>query len=244
MANALTGFWRKCELEVPPYLHPKDRLESNRIQQGVNCYADYVHAFDENRLSDKKLHLSLLPQPYQGNLENAEVIVLLKNPGFSPSDYIAEENPEYRQSIIETIRQERRSHMFLDPKWAWTGGFTWWESKLRKVTCIIAREKFKGNYSKALADLAKRIASLELVPYHSKSFSGSTQMASARAARRFAKEASSNPGRTIIVTRAVGDWDVGDGPNIITYQRGQTRGASLGPESRGGRAILSCYGLS
>ena len=241
-ANELAHFWSKCDLEAPPYRHPEDCLALNRIQQGVNCYADYVRAFEENRLCNTALHLSLLPQPYHGDLENADVIILLKNPGFHPSDYIAEKEPEYRQSIIETIRQERRSHMFLDPNWAWTGGFTWWESKLQKVGCIIAREKLNGDYSKALADLAKRIASLELVPYHSKSFSGTAQIASAKAVRRFAREASRD--RMIVVTRGVKDWDVGDRPNIITYNGGQARGASLGPDSPGGRAILKCYGLS
>lgn len=240
-ANDLMDFWKCCKLEKPPYRHPKDRLADERIQQGVNCYADYVRAFEENQLSDKKLHLSLLPQPYQGDLENAEVIVLLKNPGFHPSDYIAEEKPEFRQSLVETIRQERRSHMFLDPKWAWTSGFNWWEPKLRKVGCIIAKEKFGGDYSKALACLATKIASLELVPYHSKSFSGTTTIRSAEAARKFAREASKD--RKIVVIRAAKDRNIGDGPNIITYTGGQARGASLGPGSCGGRAILKLYGL-
>ena len=244
MTNTLTRFWRKCELDAPPYLHPMDCLNSNRIQQGVNCYADYVSAFEENRLSHKKLHLSLLPQPYQGDLKNAEVIVLLKNPGFHPSDYVAEEKPEYRQSIVETIWQETHSHMFLDPKWAWTGGFTWWESKLREVGCIIAKEKFNGNYSLTLADLAKRIACVELVPYHSASFSGTTQIASANAAKRFAEEVSKDSDRTIVVTRAARHWNLGNKPNIITYNSGQAIAASLGRTTPGGGAILRCYGLS
>ena len=61
--------------------------------------------------------MSLLPQPHHGDLENAEVFILLKNPGFHASDYLAEEtDSELRQSIIGTIRQEVRSHMFLNPK--------------------------------------------------------------------------------------------------------------------------------
>ena len=185
-------------------------MAPNRIQQGVNCYADYVRALKENRLCRTALHLSLLPQPYHGDLENAEVIILLKNPGLHASDYFAEENePEFRRSVVGTIRQEMRSHIFFDPKWAWTSGFTWWESKLRQVGLRIAHEKFNGNYSRALADLARRIACLELVPYHSASFSGTTQIASAKAVRKFAQEASRE--RTIVVTRAVKDWDVGVG---------------------------------
>lgn len=238
------SFWDECDLEAPPYQHPKDDLLSNGIEQDVCCYADYVRAFKENRLANKALHLSLLPQPYHGDLRNAEVFVLLKNPGLHPSDYYAEEkDPEFRQSIIATIRQEKRSHMFLDPKWAWTSGFNWWESKLRMVGRLIAKDRFDGDYSKALADLARRIACLELVPYHSQTFSGPTQIASAKAVRRFAREAARDRDRTIVVTRAVKDWDVGNGSNIVAYNAGQARGASLGPDTPGGRAILERYRL-
>ena len=241
-AKDLTQFWRACEFEAPPHRHPDDPLAPTRIQQGVDSYADYVRAYKEDRLSDTALHLSLLPQPYHGDLENAEVLVLLTNPGLHASDYLAEEiNAEFRQSIVGTIRQDMRSHMFLDPKWAWTSGFTWWEKKLRGVAQIVAREEFQGDYPRALADLARRVACLELVPYHSASYRRATELASTRAVRRFAQEASRD--RTIVVTRAVKDWGIRTGPNVIFYDAKQARGASLGPNSSGGRAILACYGL-
>lgn len=241
-AKDLTQFWRACEFKAPPYRHPDDCLAHTRIQQGVDSYADYVRAFKEGRLSPKALHLSLLPQPYHGDLENAEVIILLTNPGLHASDYFAEDvDPEFRQSIIRTIRQEMRSHMFLDPKWAWTSGFTWWEKKLRGVAQIVAREKFRGDYSRALADLARRVACLELVPYHSASYRRAAELTSTKAVRGFAQEASRD--RTIVVTRAVKDWGIKKGPNMISYGAKQARGASLGPNSLGGRAILASYSL-
>ena len=241
-AEELTQFWRACEFTAPPYRHPDDNLAPTRIQQGVDSYTDYVHALEEDRLSPKALHLSLLPQPYHGDLESAEVIVLLTNPGLHASDYLAEEiDPEFREAIVGTIRQEMRSHMFLDPKWAWTSGFTWWEKKLRGVAQTIAREKFRGQYSRALADLARRIACLELVPYYSASYRRAAELASTKAVRRFAQEASRV--RKIVVTRTVKDWGLIEGPNVISYDAGQARSASLGPNSPGGRAILKCYGL-
>lgn len=242
-AIALTRFWRSCDLENPPYLHPCDDLPEDSVQQGVHGYVDYVAAFEDGRLSDTAFHLHLLPQPYFGDLENAEVIILLKNPGFKPSDYRAEENPCFRQALVRNIRQETRSHMFLDPKWAFTGGFNWWESKLARVARRIADNCFGGDYPKALADLARRIASLELVPYHSKRFKGTTQLASACAARRFAREASRDRNREIVVVRAAKHWGIGNGPNVVTYSAGQARGASFGPESPGGGAILALYGI-
>lgn len=244
-ASELTKFWDQCPLDKSPYQHPCDMLDSGSIQQDVGCYADYVSAFKESRLDDTKFHLGLLPQPYHGDLENAEAIILLKNPGFHASDYIAEEGfPEFRKSIVKTIRQRMGSHMFLDPNWAWTSGFTWWESKLRKVGRCIADHKFNGDYPKALACLSRRVACLELVPYHSVSFGTSrklTQIPSANAARRFAQQASED--RKVIVPRAVKDWDIGCGKHVITYDANQARSASLGPDSLGGRAILELYGL-
>ena len=239
-AKELTQFWRACGLEAPPYRHQDDCLASKRIQQGVASFADYVRAFKERRLSPTALHLCLLPQPYHGDLENAAVIVLLTNPGLHASDYFAEDiDPEFRQSIIGTIRQEMRSHMFLDPKWAWTSGFTWWEKKLRGVAQIVAREKFRGDYSRRLLTFPRRVACLELVPYHSASYRRAAELASTKAVRRFAQEASRD--RTIVVTRAVKDWGIKKGPNVISYGAKQARGASLGPNSLGGRAILASY---
>ena len=127
--------------------------------------------------------------------------------------------------------------MFLDPKWAWTSGFTWWESKLRKVARLIARDKFKCDYSKALAYLSRTIACLELVPYHSLSFGGSTKIASAEAVRKFAQEVAID--RTVVVTRALRDSGFENNPDVVAYSAGQARGASLGPKSPGGCAILT-----
>ncbi|MXY54005.1 MAG: hypothetical protein F4Y86_15975 [Gammaproteobacteria bacterium] len=242
-AEELVEFWRYCDLQRPPYRHPADDLRSGRVQHGVNNYDDYVEKFKQGRLREDAFHLSLLPQPYHGDIKNAKVFVLLKNPGFSASDYVAEEmDGGFRQSIIETIRQKVSSHMFLDPKWAWTGGFDWWESKLRETARIVACRRFDSNYAQALKCLAETVACLELIPYHSKSFGGTTKIASANAVRAFAQRASKD-GKKVVVARAVKEWGLEDRQNVIKYSRGQARGASLGPHSPGGQAILECLGL-
>ena len=60
--------------------------------------------------------------------------------------------------------------MFLDQKWFGTGGFTWWEQKLRDVCQVIARYGDQGDHLKAFAFLAKRAATLVWVPYHSRAY--------------------------------------------------------------------------
>jgi len=122
MTNALLKFWDEAPLNIAPYVHPKDRIHQNHVQSGVSSYAEYVRAFENGTLKKAAFHLSLLPQPYFGDLENAEIVILTINPGLSACDYYAEENsPEFKNELIASIRQEKREHIFLDPKWAWTG---------------------------------------------------------------------------------------------------------------------------
>jgi hypothetical protein len=68
------------------------------------------------------------------------------------------------------------------------------------------------------------------------------------AARRFAKEglamAAQRGDKTIIVTRQAASWKLPKADNIVVYQSGLTRGASLGPNTPGGKAILSRYDLA
>ncbi len=40
--------------------------------------------------SRKRLHLSLIPQPFCGNVYSARVVILALNPGLNPLDYFGE----------------------------------------------------------------------------------------------------------------------------------------------------------
>lgn len=241
--NTLVAFWNEAALHEAPFQHPKDVIPGRQIESEIACYADFIRAFEEGKLSRKALHLGLLPQPFLGDLDNAEIILLLRNPGLSACDYYAEErHPAYRHELIAAIRQERRQHVFLDTRWAWTSGFIWWESKLREVTRLIAAERFDGHYGRALRDLAGRLASIEMMPYHSFDYGGVKRLVSAEAARRFV--ASLDGDRTVIVTRGVADWALPPAPHIIRYPSSHARSASLGPTTAGGRAILARYGIS
>jgi len=87
---------------------------------------------------DNKLHLSLLPQPFIGDVKNASIYILELNPGLGPSDYYGEsEVPEYHDALLANLQQDFSKSdlpfLFLDPKFAWHGGFDWWHGKLAKV---------------------------------------------------------------------------------------------------------------
>ena len=79
--NDLVEFWRKCDLDRPPYIHIDDKPY---IEAAVNAaktmlpshraFVEHPSFGDEN---DSSLHLSLLPVPYQGNLSQADIFIVM-----------------------------------------------------------------------------------------------------------------------------------------------------------------------
>ena len=245
-SQPLLRFWKELDLATPPFLHKQDteRIPANRIQMNVLTNTDYMREYSEGTLSRTAFHPALLPQPYLGDLENADILILLLNPGLHHADYHAEENyPEYRDLLVASILQQKRDHLFLDPKWAWTSGFSWWEKKLRGVAEIIANERHEGRFGLALEQLSKRIVSIELVPYHSIDFGPDLRLFSSDQARSFVAKAATSEERTVIVTRGVERWLLPDQPNVVKYPASLARGASLSPSSPGGHAILQKFGI-
>jgi hypothetical protein len=260
MPNDLIAFWQQCEIKQAPFAHPADvpilRANSRWIEADAVDFDSYIAGPRFADPHDDRLHLSLLPVPYVGDLRKAEIVILLLNPGFGYSDYWAESHgPGFREGLEQNLRQSFEGNefpfMFLDPKFCWHGGFLWWEKKLREVIREIAARTFDGNYREGLRSLSTKLACVELIPYHSSSFGEHRlieRLPSVRAAREFVRgglmaDAKANK-RTVIVTRQVKSWGVKAGvPNLVIYEGGHTRGASLGPNSSGGKAILQRYGI-
>jgi hypothetical protein len=98
-------------------------------------------------------------------------------------------------------------------------------------------------------DLSRKLASVELVPYHSPSFRAHAlinQLPSVKVVRKFVRESlvpAANVGeRTLIVTRQAAAWNLPPSTkNLVIHKGGETRGASLSPNSHGGQAILRHY---
>ncbi len=261
MANTLIKFWQRCRLVEPPFAHPEDlpvlRQKGGRfIDVETTNFDTFIAGPRFGAFDDHRLHLSLLPVPYAGDLSHAEIVILLLNPGFSYVDYWAETKmPAFRQQRIGNLRQSFKGVEFpfleLDPHFCWHSGFVWWEKKLRDVITAIANKKFNGCYFEALRDLSTKLACVELVPYHSPSFRAHAlirQLPSADMMRAFVHESlvpDANAGqRTLIVTRQAKAWGFAHSTkNIIVYRGGATRGASLSPNSQGGKAILRHYGI-
>lgn len=240
----LIGFWGAMDFGNAPFVHPKDLLSipARLLHNEITSYSEYVEAFKSGKVEDDVFHPHLLPQPYHGDIHNADIILLLLNPGFHAADYLVEEQfPAFRDELLATISQERKRHLMLDPEWAWTPGFTWWYSKLQSIARRTAQELFNGHLGRALDYMSSRICTVELVPYHSRTFSGYSPCASSEKAKEFVKEIDDD--RTVIVTRGAKHWDLPDAKHVITYPPTHARSASLSSSSIGGRAILRAFGI-
>jgi len=191
--------------------------------------------------------------PFAGDLANADIFILLLNPGFETADYVAGGlGSTLRTACADTIRQRVSDFafpfIFLDPQFCWSGGYRWWEGKLRGVLAEFARLRCIS-YFKALKAMSRRIAVLEYFPYSSNSGpEGLRELPSSTAARAYVHEVVLPRARkgelTLVVTRQANAWGItseyDNGRNIIVYGGGETRAAHLSTGSRGGQAILNC----
>lgn len=252
----LIAFWKQLDVYKHPLIHPSDLAvmtaeERKELLFKSRSFGRYLSQEEMGVRKSSKLHVSLLPQPYSGNLATAKVVILLLNPGLGLGDYYAEyRHQRFRKKLIANLHQKLSKSNFpflwLDPENCWHPGHSWWDRKLRDVVAAIANEYDKSYYD-TLSYVSKRIAAIELAPYHSLNF-GTGALArrfrSVRLIKRFAHDVlrpKALAGRCrIVATRQVREWGLtGPRSKIVLYSKGMARGASLGPNTKGGKAILA-----
>ena len=237
-------------------IHPSDaaivhRMKSHHIAR-IEGWSQFQADPMFGSTTDRRLHLRLMPQPFIGDVARAKVVILLMNPGLAPVDYYAEfEAKEFREELRRNLVDGRTgtSHpfLFLDPKWAWTGGYRWWHEKLKPIFDHAAKEPRAR--AAAQQRIAQRLAVLELIPYHSKNGPASSlawRLETKKAAVLFAHDyvvPRANRGEvSVIVARQSRQWDLGvsnDHPHITDLSKsGLTRRAWLPPDSDAGRMLL------
>jgi hypothetical protein len=247
--------WAMWTPTEPPFILDADRAilgsaRSTPCLVTFSSWADAYAADDFGRPGDKRLHLGLLPEPFCGNVLRASIYVLLLNPGKGNTDYYGEyEVPRYREALLATLKQEFKSvpipFLFLDPQYAWHGGYDWWHGKLATVIEELSR-RWRVSYASARARLGSELASIELVPYHSAGFADGDgwirQIHSVALARAYVASVvvpRVQRGEAIaIVTRQTKVWNLPEHPGVIRYSDQEARAAHLSPNSRGGRALL------
>jgi len=250
--------WAAWTPKEPPFILDADRAvltaaRSMRSLVTLDSWKAAHEAEDFGAPGDRRLHLGLLPQPFFGDLQRASIFVLLLNPGIGPTDYYGEhEVPGYRNALLATLKQDfpRGSipFLFLDPQYAWHGGFEWWHGKLAMVICRLA-EMWRVPFATARARLATDLAAIELLPYHSATFRDAggwrRNLTSVALARAFVQTVViprvKRREAVAIVTRQAKAWSLPDLPRVIRYSGQEARAAHLSPDSPGGLAILEHF---
>ena len=249
-AKNLLEAWRSLNTSKPPYILPGDEI-INGYNHKCKNYKTFISDKNYGEIDSTKFHTGLLPVPYSGNILKAKIFILALNPGFSIRDYYEE---SYCRKIIRRRKQRLKDinsekdfpWLSLNPEFAWTGGYEYWTKKLKPVIKKLM-ETHKVSYVDTLQLLSNKIAVLELVPYHSKSFGlpelKMDKLESVRLMRDFVKqdllERSNKNGTIIIVTRKAKYWELLKRKNVIVYNKNQARSASFGLNSKGGKAIIN-----
>ena len=226
----LVKFWRKYIDKGWKDIHPDDHLPEDFSVANITGISEYV---ESRYFLDKgtTIYSRLLPAPYCGDLMNAKVYFLLLNPGFAPIDLYLEEKD---QACIETLKknlaQEETEDPFmpLNPSFCWTSGATWWFKKLKPVFELY-RKGGKNNFY-ACKDMSKKIAALELFPYHSASFHQSKKLGeieSVKLIKAFAKGLSKDKSKLLIVMRQIDEWKLEEAENAMVFPPKYAQSGSL-----------------
>lgn len=167
---------------------------------------------DENYITEHEFHLELLPEPFWGDLENAEVYILSGNPGFGGNEQRIDGKQAFIEAMKENLNQYPSRLIWLDSdlkentkdeKYEKDGeavlyhpGFEYWEEKTKEL-----REKAGDDLN---------ICVIELFPYHSQKISDEMKKcASELPSREFVNfyiEKAINDGKWIVIARCKSEW--------------------------------------
>lgn len=253
MVTDLIAAWKKLSLERSPFALPKDlAILSDQPSRTVTLasFEAYTAGCLQHE-SDSRFHLGLLPQPWFGDLKSATVFILMLNPGLNPGDYFSEYKvPSYRDALIANLKQQRGREfplLFLDPELSWHPGARYFRGKLHWLVLSLVNER-RMEYREALAEVAKRVCVLQLVPYHSPVFQLPNSLLDRLQSSELMKAFVENLLKTrrdilVLVTRKANQWGLPKRDNIIQYEGSETRAAHLSRNSRGGKELARHFKL-
>lgn len=231
------SFWRKFTPGYAPFVHPEDAA------------SQYLSDFE----------LSLLPIPFIGNLNEAEAVVLMLNPGLDNEDIGWEENPLFRSALEQNLSQSfpvgSFPNFYLNPLFSEHPGAGYWAKSRglpgkrdpQKLNSIIKAVVCRDGvtFPKAQEHVSRKVAIVQLVPYHSAALRRRQVLAelpSARQARGFVEGLIREKSKLVIAARSVSHWGfIGpiNAEHLVVYRPTLGRSASLTTTSEGGRALIA-----
>ena len=220
-----------------------------------------VHPDDASLAKQGDFELTLLPLPINGNLREAEAVILMLNPGLDGEDYEWERNGDFRASLLRNLNQTHGPDdsplLYLDPRFNQHPGAGYWsrarvpkrtkreQQKLRGIVEALANRDGVSIES-AQAHVARKIAILQLCPYHSATMGRRdllNRLPSCIQARKLVHALVSSGEKLVVATRSVSEWGFA-GPveteGLVVYRSSLGISASLSLASAGGAAILRC----
>lgn len=246
----LISAWRAFSPGSPPYLLEGDEALLERRQVvTIRSTKELIGHSEFDFQGNGTLHLGLLPVPFAGDLSEADIFILLQNPGFRPSDYFAElEDQQFREALRTNLNQQPPadgfSFPYLNPSFSYQRGYEYWRGKLRDILSAVITQH-GCLLQEALQVVSRRIAVLELFPYHSSVGAlGAAVLRNLRSVdlvRRFVHNDLTLRARRgealLIVTRQARLWGLKEEDGIVVYGPSEARSAHLSLQSRGGAAI-------
>jgi hypothetical protein len=161
-----------------------------------------------------------------GNLESADIFLLMVNPSLGYADYGTNATQSFRAALSRNLKQEFAAGgeqcVALDPEYWWSSWFIYYERLLRRTVREYANAE-KISYLQSLNTLSRRLAILELVPYYSANASQITKpflkglksaQRAIRAGQELARKAEARDATVIV--RWTDRWNLGSARGIIS----------------------------
>lgn len=230
-------------MDRPPFVLEGDGSASG-LAHGFDDLGSLLAKRSEWLEADKRLHLGLVPVPYMGDLSRACVLILQLNPGFEPLTYFEEQQSKpWREALVRNLHQEfNQDEQFpfigLDPAFAFTSWFRYWEPRFRTHAQAVAHRK-GGSYEDGLSFLARNVALVELVPYYSREWKSVPegvldQLKSVGLVKRFVGDRAKDC--CTLVLRGNGHWRFVNGER--THISANPRGATFSTSTQAGKWLL------
>lgn len=144
------------------------RMENPWLKLGeVNIHPDDEEALEkyaDKLTGDYEVQKDLLPFPFFGLPEQAEVLILASNPGYVLKNREEQGEALFRAAFKESL-EHHTIHPYLDPRFQKTKGYEWWHKRLAAVLSQFQPEEHD--------ELMKKLMCVQLFPYHSKKFKSS-----------------------------------------------------------------------